>query len=70
MTYDPKCFELAIQFVHDLDSNIRPMKARKALAHELAQVIQRAIEDWMEDQKPKEPNPCADQSCQLNDGKE
>jgi hypothetical protein len=63
VTYDVKCWELAVAFVHDVE---RPAKTRKELADELAQVIQRAIEDWMEDQKPKEPNPQADQSCQLN----
>lgn len=43
MSYDIKCFELAIKFLEDYFDPVPLTKAQ-----ELAQVIQDAIEDWLE----------------------
>ena len=51
MTYDQKCWELAVAFVNEID---RPLKTRKELSHELAQQIQKAIEDFLEDVQTSE----------------
>lgn len=44
MSYDERCWQLAMVFVHEID---RPMKTRKELAHELAQKIQATIEEFI-----------------------
>ena len=44
MTYDQHTYDLAQYFVKDL--NLLPQQADQA-AHQLAQAIQAAIEDWL-----------------------
>ena len=49
MTYDAKCYELAVQFVEDARPTSTPT-ARQALAILIAQRIQDVIEDELEDE--------------------
>lgn len=46
MTYDRRCYDLALEFLEDEDV---PPRQRKELAHHLAQTIQNAIECEIED---------------------
>lgn len=52
MTYDERCWQLAMVFVHEID---RPLKTRKELGHELAQKIQATIEEFMKEQELPPP---------------
>jgi len=48
MTYDPKCYNLAELFL--LDCDVPPAEEPK-LRHELAQRIQTAIEDFLQEKE-------------------
>jgi hypothetical protein len=47
MTYDRKCFDLAMDFLED-----HPDLDKQVHAHKLAQTIQAAIEDYLNDCPP------------------
>jgi len=53
MSYDTKCYDLASAFLED-----EPLSNEKD-CHELAQLIQTTIEDWitytMKDREPRDP---------------
>jgi hypothetical protein len=46
MAYDPACYELAVTFLEDSTAKIHDIPA---LAPELAQRIQQAIEDFLDE---------------------
>ena len=43
--YDPKCYELAEHFLRDDPISDHPKKL-KLYCHDLARIIQHAVEDW------------------------
>lgn len=51
MTYDTRCYELAEAFLNTHDYPTLTDERRKELAHELAQQIQAAIEDFFNSTK-------------------
>ena len=51
MTYDPKCLELAQAFLGDYREELDAFGVWSAYADELAQRIQMAIEDFLEEKE-------------------
>lgn len=50
MTVDVKSYELAVHFLSDYtDDQISSGKTRASVQQELAEVIQKAVEDWLAD---------------------
>jgi hypothetical protein len=47
--YDPKCHDLAVAFLADADSSAMTPIGRDVLIMKLAQAIQDAIEDWLQE---------------------
>lgn len=57
MTYDAKCFELALHFLQD--SGLPPGEVKQAVAADLAREIQRAVEDFLNYEAALNPPPDA-----------